>query len=534
MAFAVPRHALAEVPSTPTRTEWLVISDTTPATDNLASEGWSWQPNATGDGGTLTLDNFYLLATLDPTNHDDGAIYFKGNLQNVTIHFSGDNRIESTNDSGDAYLIQTDAALTFEGDENATLTFAVPETNSSSYLYGMFATSVDVRSGTLQGNMQFVFADAGVSISGGTVSFDASRIPDSTGIYTDKGPVIISGGDVSLSAQFAGVYIPGLSNRDESTLATRITGGNVELTATDGYAIVSKDVYIKTNGNLSLYGSSCPIWLYDYSTVANGKLEIAQLGDTYSFATDPNSQFAGRIWVSNKATDSDITIAPADYSSVEALQTKVQGLDRSLYTDASLQALDDALNAVDTSKTLFEQDDVDAMAEKINQALSMLAYRPGDYSKVDEALAKVPSDLTGYTQESVKALEAAITQVDRGLTVVDQSRIDEMATNIATAVNNLEELPEKDPDEEEGSDHGPDTGADPSDDNEGDISGGNTGSADNQKDSSSTSSAAKKDVLPRTTDSSVAADFIALIGSLFLGIGLFMHLVIHRQRDARS
>lgn len=63
---------------------------------------------------------------------------------------------------------------------------------------------------------------------------------------------------------------------------------------------------------------------------------------------------------------------------------------------------------------------------------------PADYSKVDAAIAAVPADLSVYTDESVAALNEALANVDRNLTVLDQDTVDAYAEAINAAVAALE------------------------------------------------------------------------------------------------
>ena len=62
---------------------------------------------------------------------------------------------------------------------------------------------------------------------------------------------------------------------------------------------------------------------------------------------------------------------------------------------------------------------------------------PADYSKVDQALESIPSDLTIYTDESVAAVEQAKNSVVRGKKVTEQASVNAMAEAIRTAVANL-------------------------------------------------------------------------------------------------
>ena len=61
-----------------------------------------------------------------------------------------------------------------------------------------------------------------------------------------------------------------------------------------------------------------------------------------------------------------------------------------------------------------------------------------DYSKVEEAKAKVPADLSIYTEESVKALEDALAAVEEGKKASEQEAVDAMAEAIEAAIKALE------------------------------------------------------------------------------------------------
>lgn len=67
-----------------------------------------------------------------------------------------------------------------------------------------------------------------------------------------------------------------------------------------------------------------------------------------------------------------------------------------------------------------------------------ILVRPADYSKVDAALATVPADLSIYTEETVKAVNAAVEAVVRGQKETDQDIVDGYAAAIEKAVANLQ------------------------------------------------------------------------------------------------
>ena len=66
---------------------------------------------------------------------------------------------------------------------------------------------------------------------------------------------------------------------------------------------------------------------------------------------------------------------------------------------------------------------------------------PADYSAVDAALAKIPADLTAYTDESVTVLNNAKANVVRGKALANQSAVDAMAKAIEDAIKALVKKP---------------------------------------------------------------------------------------------
>ena len=76
---------------------------------------------------------------------------------------------------------------------------------------------------------------------------------------------------------------------------------------------------------------------------------------------------------------------PADYSSVDAAIAKANALEKDNYKDFS--AVEAAINTVVRDKNITEQGEVDAMAQAIENAITALQYKDADYTKVDEAIA---------------------------------------------------------------------------------------------------------------------------------------------------
>lgn len=128
---------------------------------------------------------------------------------------------------------------------------------------------------------------------------------------------------------------------------------------------------------------------------------------------------------------------PADYSAVDAALKKMPADLTVLYTDETVAALNTAKANVVKGKVIAKQSEVDAWATAIEDAVAALKYKSADYTKVDAALAKVPSDVNGYTDASVAALNAAIAAVDRTKNITEQTAVDAMATAIENAISGL-------------------------------------------------------------------------------------------------
>lgn len=135
----------------------------------------------------------------------------------------------------------------------------------------------------------------------------------------------------------------------------------------------------------------------------------------------------------------DMQNRKADYTAVDTALSKVPQ-DVSIYTDETVSALQNAIEAVDASLSATEQSKVDDMAKAIENAIAALEYRGADYSKVDEAIAKADA-LDPNDYKSFSEVEAAINAVVRGKDIIEQDKVDDMALAIENAIANLEKKP---------------------------------------------------------------------------------------------
>lgn len=161
-------------------------------------------------------------------------------------------------------------------------------------------------------------------------------------------------------------------------------------------------------------------------------------------------------------------VASADYTAYDQAVAEAEALDRALYQD--LTALDAAL-AVDVSGlTVSEQATVDAQTAAIIAALESLQYKPADYSNVESAKAKIPTDLSTYTDDSRKQLQAALDAVDYSLNITEQAQADAYAEAIIIALDGLKRKPTEPVTPEKPANPESTTGANPSADSSADVS----------------------------------------------------------------
>ncbi|WP_346902617.1 LPXTG cell wall anchor domain-containing protein [Faecalicatena contorta] len=148
---------------------------------------------------------------------------------------------------------------------------------------------------------------------------------------------------------------------------------------------------------------------------------------------------AGVEWwmgISHPTFSWDSRHIPADYSLVNEAKANVPA-DLSVYTDETVQSLNDAINAAIEGKSVLEQDEVNAMAKAINDAIGALEYKGADYSKTDEAIAKANA-LNKNEYKDFSAVEAAVNAVVRDKNITEQAAVDGYAAAIENAINALE------------------------------------------------------------------------------------------------
>ena len=160
---------------------------------------------------------------------------------------------------------------------------------------------------------------------------------------------------------------------------------------------------------------------------------------------DKNITEQGEVDAMAQAIENAITALQykdADYTKVDAAIAKANALEKDNYKDFS--AVEEAINAVVRDKNITEQDEVDAMAQAIENAITALQYKDADYTKVDAAIAKANA-LEKDNYKDFSAVEEAINAVVRDKNITEQDEVDAMAQAIENAITALVEKPTEAP-----------------------------------------------------------------------------------------
>lgn len=190
----------------------------------------------------------------------------------------------------------------------------------------------------------------------------------------------------------------------------------------------------------------------DYTSVSWQNLTIA-LTAAKAVARDLNARDQGTIDTAYNnlkvAKDALVTLGKANYQPLIDEINKGTAYTEDYYTAdtwAAYQTVLTEAQAMVAAGDLKEdqQSQISAEVEKLVEAKAALKFVDADYTAVDAALAKIPSDddlAAYYTTDSATAVIAARNAVVRGYNKTKQPDVDKMAADIETAVANLKLIP---------------------------------------------------------------------------------------------
>lgn len=132
----------------------------------------------------------------------------------------------------------------------------------------------------------------------------------------------------------------------------------------------------------------------------------------------------------------------ADYSDVEKAIEKAEAIEHKEWY-ANYNKVEAAINAVDWETTINKQDDVDAMAAAIREAIGNLKLADADYSGIRDAIAlfNAQAPLMDFEPDTVAAVDLAIAKVEYGYMADRQDEVDGWEKEIRAAIEKMKLLP---------------------------------------------------------------------------------------------
>ena len=198
--------------------------------------------------GTATIDGKIMMA-----NGWDAALVIKGNITTTdSIHspsgnITVDGKLTVTANSG--YGINSGKNITIQSG-------TVSVTDTTSYGDAISTQNITISDGTVTatGGKKGIHANGSVIISGGTVTAEAMKGDEGTGIFSENGEITITGGSVKAAGQASGIYATvGDIEIANGTASVEADGDYVAIHSNHGTIIIGDELMIKepTGGKLS-------------------------------------------------------------------------------------------------------------------------------------------------------------------------------------------------------------------------------------------------------------------------------------------
>ena len=373
-------------------------------------EGWNWD----ADTLTLTLDN------VDFSTAKKSCVIVDG--EKVTnIVFSGDNKMTSGTTVISRKGSAKDTGVVLSGKTKDSV-LNLEETGN---LPVMDQPNITFESGTvdIQGGAAITLYT--IKVMEAAVNIDTTMAdPEdgwNDGLYAN-GSIEIYGGEVNVKAGRIGLFVVGIGAPEPKT-GLIIEDGKLDINGKLADIYVgsgnTKNAVI-SGGDITL-GGDIGIFLNDCE-----KCEIK--GGT--FHTDE----CEKPFAVHRDSSAVFEYAKADYTELDKAEETAKALNKDNYVDFT--AVEKALEAIDRTKNLTQQSDVDKMTKDINDAVAALVYKSADYTELDKA-EKAAKALNKDDYEDFSAVEKALAAIDRTKNITEQADVDAMAKAINDAVANL-------------------------------------------------------------------------------------------------
>ena len=432
-------------------------------------EGWSWDAATS----TLTLDN------VDFSTAKKSCVIVDG--EKVTnIVFSGDNKMTSGTTVISRKGSAKDTGVVLSGKTKDSVLNLEETGNSPS----MDQPNITFESGTvdIQGGAAITLYT--IKVMEAAVNIDTTMAdPEdgwNDGLYAN-GSIEIYGGEVNVNAGRIGLFVVGIGAPEPKT-GLIIENGKLDINGklADIYVGSGNTKNAVSSGGDITLGGNIGIFLYDCE-----KCEIK--GGT--FHTDE----CEKPFAVHRDSSAVFEYAKADYTELDKAEEAAKALNKDNYVDFT--AVEKALEAIDRTKNLTQQSDVDKMAKDINDAVEALVYKSADYTELDKA-EKAAKALNKDDYEDFSEVEKALAAIDRTKNITEQADVDAMAKAINDAVANLvKKAPaSSQPDSENSSDNSSDI----SSSSAVDSSSSDSKSTDSKSDSSSKAASNASNTNPST------------------------------------
>ena len=373
-------------------------------------EGWSWD----ADTLTLTLDN------VDFSTAKKSCVIVDG--EKVTnIVFSGDNKMTSGTTVISRKGSAKDTGVVLSGKTKDSVLNLEETGNSPS----MDQPNITFESGTvdIQGGAAITLYT--IKVMEAAVNIDTTMAdPEdgwNDGLYAN-GSIEIYGGEVNVNAGRIGLFVVGIGAPEPKT-GLIIENGKLDINGKLADIYVgsgnTKNAVI-SGGDITL-GGNIGIFLYDCE-----KCEIK--GGT--FHTDE----CEKPFAVHRDSSAVFEYAKADYTELDKAEETAKALNKDNYVDFT--AVEKALEAIDRTKNLTQQSDVDKMTKDINDAVAALVYKSADYTELDKA-EEAAKALNKDDYEDFSEVEKALAAIDRTKNITEQADVDAMVKAINDAVANL-------------------------------------------------------------------------------------------------